>query len=120
MSEPAFLDDATAPYPLEYATARMRDGIAAFPAARDDEARDALVGFVARVARDCSREAERRGLLLRADVLDLLADALDEQPRDRPISTDRAGVYHALADASEREGALDLAGPLVGLLALTL
>ena len=118
MSEPSFLSDHTAPYPLEYARQRMLEGVRVLPACVDDGTREALVRYVGHVATDCARHAEEFGLLIQADVYDLIAEALAGEPLDRPVSTDRAAVYHAMLDL-DGDDALTRIGPLLSLLQRT-
>jgi hypothetical protein len=118
VSEPPFLTDHTAPYPLEYARQRMLEGVRVLPACSDDGTREALVRYVGHVATDCARHAEDAGLLIQADVYDLIAEALAAEPVDRPVSTDRAAVYHAMLDL-DGDDALVRIGPLLSLLRRT-
>jgi hypothetical protein len=116
--EPPFLSDHSAPYPLRYATLRMLAGVCAFPLCRDRDTREALVRYVGHVAADCSRHAEEAGLLVQSDIYDLVAEALLLEPADGPISTDRAGVYHAILEL-DGDDALQRVGPLLALLRQT-
>jgi hypothetical protein len=118
VSEPAFLSDHTAPYPLEYARERLLEGVRVLPACADASTRDALVAYLGHVAADCARRSEEAGLLVQADILDLVAEAFARQPTDEPISTDRAAVYHAMLDL-EGDDALQRIGPLLALLPRT-
>lgn len=118
MSEPRFLTDHTAPYPLEYARQRMLEGVRVLPACSDDGTREALIRYVGHVATDCARHAEDAGLLIHADVYDLIAEALAGERVDRPVSTDRAAVYHAMLDLDGGD-ALTRIGPLLSLLQRT-
>jgi hypothetical protein len=118
-AEPAFLLDHTKPYPLGYARDRMLEAVRAFPAARDADVRDALVGFTARVAGDCARRADELGLLLQAEVFRRFAGALLREQTDEPISVNRAGVYHAVLEQAYSDEALARIEPLLGMLDVT-
>src|SRR3954467_10579496 len=100
-AEPAFLRDASQPYPLGYARDRMLEAVCAFPIARDGEVREALVGYTARGAAagappggaaDGPRRSDDLGLLQQAEVFRRFSAAVLQQPTDVPISVDRAGV----------------------------
>jgi hypothetical protein len=119
MSEPLFLTDRAAPYPLGYARERMLEAVRVFPACADDAVRDALVSYTGHVARDCARRADELGLLMQAEVFAALAGALEREPRDRPISTERAGIYHALLDSAYTDEAVRRVEPLLALLERT-
>src|SRR5262249_20478374 len=118
-AEPGFLRDHTQPYPLGYARARMLEAVCAFPAARDGDVREALVGYTPRVAGDCATRADELGLLLQAEVFRRFAGALLTEPTDEPISVERAGVYHAILEHAYSDDALARIDPLLGMLALT-
>ena len=119
MEQPLFLTDHTAPYPLAYARERMLEGVRAFPCCRDDETRQALVRYVGHVASDCAHFAEEAGLLVHADVFDLVAEALLHEPVDRAISTDRAAIYHAMLELVDHDDGLQRLGGLLAVLRLT-
>jgi hypothetical protein len=114
--DPAFLRDASQPYPLGYARDRMLEAVCAFPAARDSDVREALVGYTARVAGDCARRADELGLLLQAEVFRRFAAALLQEPTGDQISVERAGVYHAILEHAYSEDALSRIDPLLGVL----
>jgi hypothetical protein len=118
-AEPAFLRDATQPYPLGYARDRMLEAVCAFPAARDADVRDALVGYTARVADDCARRSDELGLLQQAEVFRRFSIAVLQQPTDEPISIDRAGVYHAILEQAYVSDAITRIEPLLSVLNAT-
>jgi hypothetical protein len=118
-AEPAFLRDAAQPYPLGYARDRMLEAVCAFPIARDDDVRDALVGYTARVADDCARRSDQLGLLQQAEVFRRFAAAVLQQPTHAPISIDRAGVYHAILEQAYESDAITKIEPLLAVLDAT-
>jgi hypothetical protein len=118
-AEPAFLRDYTQPYPLGYARDRMLEAVCAFPAARDADVREALVGYTARVADDCARRADELGLLLQAEVFRRFAVAVLQEQTADPISVDRAGVYHAILEQAYRNDAITRIEPLLSVLSST-
>ena len=118
-AEPAFLRDATQPYPLGYARDRMLEAVCAFPAARDPEVRDALVGYTARVADDCARRSDELGLLQQAEVFRRFSIAVLQQSTDGPISIDRAGVFHAILEQAYASDAITKIEPLLSVLSAT-
>jgi hypothetical protein len=119
MHEPAFLRDASQPYPLGYARDRMLEAVCAFPIARDAEVRDALDGYTARVADDCARRSEALGLLQQAEVFRRFSVVVLQEPTDEPISVDRAGVYHAILEQAYASDAITKIEPLLAVLGAT-